>query len=245
MADAPVSNGEPLQPGGAERPGEVSGTISVVLADDQALMRMGFRMVLEAEEDIAVVGEASDGTSALAQAKALHPDVILMDVRMPGMNGIEATERIARECPGTRVLILTTFDLDEYAFAGLRAGASGFLLKDTRPTELAEAIRTVASGEAVVSPRITQRMLEMFADSLPSSEAPSQSSSDPRIDSLTPREKEILVLMSQGMSNAEIAAHLVVSATTVKTHVGNVLAKLDVRDRVQAVVVAYETGLMA
>ncbi len=244
MADAPVSNGEPLQPGGAERPGEVSGTISVVLADDQALMRMGFRMVLEAEEDIAVVGEASDGTSALAQAKALHPDVILMDVRMPGMNGIEATERIARECPSTRVLILTTFDLDEYAFAGLRAGASGFLLKDTRPTELAEAIRTVASGEAVVSPRITQRMLEMFASSLPNSGTPAQAS-DPRIDSLTPREKEILVLMSQGMSNAEIAEHLVVSATTVKTHVGNVLAKLDVRDRVQAVVVAYETGLMA
>ena len=244
MADAPVSNGEPLQPGGAERPGEVSGTISVVLADDQALMRMGFRMVLEAEEDIAVVGEASDGTSALAQAKALHPDVILMDVRMPGMNGIEATERIARECPSTRVLILTTFDLDEYAFAGLRAGASGFLLKDTRPAELAEAIRTVASGEAVVSPRITQRMLEMFASSLPNSGTPAQAS-DPRIDSLTPREKEILVLMSQGMSNAEIAEHLVVSATTVKTHVGNVLAKLDVRDRVQAVVVAYETGLMA
>ena len=244
MADAPVSSGEPLQPGGAERPGEVSGTISVVLADDQALMRMGFRMVLEAEEDIAVVGEASDGTSALAQAKALHPDVILMDVRMPGMNGIEATERIAQECPGTRVLILTTFDLDEYAFAGLRAGASGFLLKDTRPAELAEAIRTVASGEAVVSPRITQRMLEMFASSLPNSGTPAQAS-DPRIDSLTPREKEILVLMSQGMSNAEIAEHLVVSATTVKTHVGNVLAKLDVRDRVQAVVVAYETGLMA
>ena len=244
MADAPVSNSEPLQPGGAERPGEVSGTISVVLADDQALMRMGFRMVLEAEEDIAVVGEASDGTSALAQAKALHPDVILMDVRMPGMNGIEATERIAQECPSTRVLILTTFDLDEYAFAGLRAGASGFLLKDTRPAELAEAIRTVASGEAVVSPRITQRMLEMFATSLPNSGTPAQAS-DPRIDSLTPREKEILVLMSQGMSNAEIAEHLVVSATTVKTHVGNVLAKLDVRDRVQAVVVAYETGLMA
>lgn len=245
MADAPVSSGDPLQPDGSERPGEVRGPVSVVLADDQALMRMGFRMVLEAEEDITVVGEASDGTSALAQARALRPDVILMDVRMPGMNGIEATERIAQECPSTRVLILTTFDLDEYAFAGLRAGASGFLLKDTRPTELAEAIRTVASGEAVVSPRITQRMLEMFAGSLPSSEAPSQSSSDPRIDSLTPREKEILVLMSQGMSNAEIAAHLVVSATTVKTHVGNVLAKLDVRDRVQAVVVAYETGLMA
>ena len=244
MADAPVSKDQPLQPGGAERPGEVSGPISVVLADDQALMRMGFRMVLEAEEDINVVGEASDGTAALAQAKALHPDVILMDVRMPGMNGIEATELIARECPGTRVLILTTFDLDEYAFAGLRAGASGFLLKDTRPTELAEAIRTVASGEAVVSPRITQRMLEMFASSLPNSGHPVQAS-DPRIDSLTPREKEILVLMSQGMSNAEIADRLVVSATTVKTHVGNVLAKLDVRDRVQAVVVAYETGLMA
>ena len=232
MADAPVSNGEPVQPGGAERPGEVSGPISVVLADDQALMRMGFRMVLEAEDDINVVGEASDGTAALAQAKALHPD------------GIEATEFIARECPSTRVLILTTFDLDEYAFAGLRAGASGFLLKDTRPTELAEAIRTVASGEAVVSPRITQRMLEMFASSLPNSGHPVQAS-DPRIDSLTPREKEILVLMSQGMSNAEIADRLVVSATTVKTHVGNVLAKLDVRDRVQAVVVAYETGLMA
>ena len=244
MADAPVSKDQPLQPGGAERPGEVSGPISVVLADDQALMRMGFRMVLEAEEDINVVGEASDGTAALAQAKALHPDVILMDVRMPGMNGIEATELIARECPGTRVLILTTFDLDEYAFAGLRAGASGFLLKDTRPTELAEAIRTVASGEAVVSPRITQRMLEMFASSLPNSGKPAQPS-DPRIDSLTPREKEILVLISQGMSNAEIADRLVVSATTVKTHVGNVLAKLDVRDRVQAVVVAYETGLMA
>ena len=244
MADAPVSKDQPLQPGGAERPGEVSGPISVVLADDQALMRMGFRMVLEAEEDINVVGEASDGTAALAQAKALHPDVILMDVRMPGMNGIEATERIAQECPGTRVLILTTFDLDEYAFAGLRAGASGFLLKDTRPAELAEAIRTVASGEAVVSPRITQRMLEMFAASLPNSGKPAQPS-DPRIDSLTPREKEILVLISQGMSNAEIADRLVVSATTVKTHVGNVLAKLDVRDRVQAVVVAYETGLMA
>ena len=246
MADAPVSGGDPLQPGGSEEhPGEVSGPVSVVLADDQALMRMGFRMVLEAEDDIDVVGEASDGASALAQAKALHPDVILMDVRMPGMNGIEATELIAQECPGPRVLILTTFDLDEYAFAGLRAGASGFLLKDTRPTELADAIRTVASGEAVVSPRITQRMLEMFATSLPSSNASDQSVSDPRIDSLTPREKEILVLMSQGMSNAEIAAHLVVSATTVKTHVGNVLAKLDVRDRVQAVVVAYETGLMA
>ena len=217
--------------------------VRVILADDQSLMRMGFRMVLDAEDGIEVVGEASDGTAAVAQARALKPDVILMDVRMPGMDGIEATARITAGCPHTRVLILTTFDLDEYAFAGLRAGASGFLLKDTRPTELAEAIRTVASGEAVVSPRITRRMLEMFAGNLPNAlSAPD--SEDPRLASLTPREREILTLMAQGMSNQEIADDLVVSATTVKTHVGNVLAKLDVRDRVQAVVVAYETGLM-
>ena len=222
-----------------------------MIVDDQRATRMGLSLIINRADDLQVTAEAVHGQDALDQLAALLeerrplPDVVLMDVRMPGMNGIEATERIAQECPSTRVLILTTFDLDEYAFAGLRAVASGFLLKDTRPTELAEAIRTVASGEAVVSPRITQRMLEMFAGSLPSSEAPAQPSSDPRIDSLTPREKEILVLMSQGMSNAEIAAHLVVSATTVKTHVGNVLAKLDVRDRVQAVVVAYETGLMA
>ena len=218
--------------------------VRVILADDQSLMRMGFRMVLDAEDGIEVVGEASDGTAAVAQARALKPDVILMDVRMPGMDGIEATARITAGCPHTRVLILTTFDLDEYAFAGLRAGASGFLLKDTRPTELAEAIRTVASGEAVVSPRITRRMLEMFAGNLPNAlSAPD--SEDPRLASLTPREREILTLMAQGMSNQEIADDLVVSATTVKTHVGNVLAKLDVRARVQAVVVAYETGLMA
>ena len=162
---------------------------------------------------------------------------------MPGMNGIDATAAISDQCPSTKILILTTFDLDEYAFAGLRAGASGFLLKDTRPAELAEAIRTVASGEAVVSPRVTRRMLEMFASHLPDSSS-RQTDEDPRIASLTPREKEILVLMAQGMSNSEIAERLVVSATTVKTHVGNILAKLDVRDRVQAVVVAYETGLM-
>ncbi len=222
----------------------VTTPITVVLADDQALMRMGFRMVLDAEEGISVVGEASDGSSAVAQARALKPDVILMDVRMPGMNGIDATAAITQQCPDTKVLILTTFDLDEYAFAGLRAGAAGFLLKDTRPAELAEAIRTVAGGEAVVSPRVTRRMLEMFASHLPDS-AGEESREDPRISSLTPREREILVLMAQGLSNAEIAEGLVVSATTVKTHVGNVLAKLGVRDRVQAVVVAYETGLMA
>jgi response regulator len=217
--------------------------IRVLLADDQALIRMGFRMVLDAEADIEVVGEAADGAAAITQAKALNPDVVLMDIRMPGVNGIEATAEITRTLD-TKVLILTTFDLDEYAFGGLRAGASGFLLKDTRPAELIEAIRTVASGEAVVSPRITRRMLEMFAGQLPSG-ATASGQVDPRIASLTPRETEILRLVARGMSNAEIAAELVVSATTVKTHVGSVLAKLGVRDRVQAVVVAYETGLVS
>jgi response regulator len=220
-----------------------AGMIRVLLADDQALIRMGFRMVLDAEADIEVVGEAADGAAAITQAKALNPDVVLMDIRMPGVNGIEATAEITRTLD-TKVLILTTFDLDEYAFGGLRAGASGFLLKDTRPAELIEAIRTVASGEAVVSPRITRRMLEMFAGQLPSGTATS-GQVDPRIASLTPRETEILRLVARGMSNAEIAAELVVSATTVKTHVGSVLAKLGVRDRVQAVVVAYETGLVS
>ena len=220
-------------------------TLRLILVDDQEMYRLGFRMLLETQEGVEVVGEAEDGRAAVDLIERVEADIVLMDVRMPRMNGIEATRTIGQGgAGGPRVIVLTTFDLDEYAFAGLRAGASGFLLKDTRPTELAEAIRTVASGEAVVSPRVTQRMLEMFAPSLPNSGAPTQAS-DPRIDSLTPREKEILVLMSQGLSNAEIADHLVVSATTVKTHVGNVLAKLDVRDRVQAVVVAYETGLMA
>lgn len=220
-----------------------AGMIRVLLADDQALIRMGFRMVLDAEADIEVVGEAADGAAAITQAKALNPDVVLMDIRMPGVNGIEATAEITRTLD-TKVLILTTFDLDEYAFGGLRAGASGFLLKDTRPAELIEAIRTVASGEAVVSPRITRRMLEMFAGQLPSG-ATASGQVDPRIASLTPRKTEILCLVARGMSNAEIAAELVVSATTVKTHVGSVLAKLGVRDRVQAVVVAYETGLVS
>ena len=220
-----------------------AGMIRVLLADDQALIRMGFRMVLDAEADIEVVGEAADGAAAITQAKALNPDVVLMDIRMPGVNGIEATAEITRTLD-TKVLILTTFDLDEYAFGGLRAGASGFLLKDTRPAELIEAIRTVASGEAVVSPRITRRMLEMFAGQLPSG-ATASGQVDPRIASLTPRETEILRLVARGMSNAEIAAELVVSATTVKTYVGSVLAKLGVRDRVQAVVVAYETGLVS
>ncbi|AYD90383.1 DNA-binding response regulator [Actinomyces lilanjuaniae] len=245
MADAPVNDAAPADGGAGAGTPEEPAPVTVLLADDQSLMRMGFRMVLDAEPGIHVVGEASDGATAVAQARALGPDVILMDVRMPGMNGIEATETIVRELPGTRILILTTFDLDEYAFAGLRAGASGFLLKDTRPADLAAAIRTVASGEAVVSPRVTRRMLEMFASSLPEDRERASISQDPRITSLTPREKEILLLMARGMSNAEIADQLVVSATTVKTHVGNVLTKLDVRDRVQAVVLAYESGLMA
>ena len=220
--------------------------ITVLLVDDQALLRMGMRLVLEATDDLNVVGEAGDGNAALTQVAALDPDVVLMDVRMPGMNGIDATARITTEHPRTRVLILTTFDLDEYAFEGLRVGASGFLLKDAPPAELVRAIRTVASGDAVVSPRITRRMLDLFADRMPESSATAElrPAVDPRVESLTPREKEVLQAVAEGLSNLEIAERLVLSETTVKTHVGRVLAKLGVRDRVQAVVFAYETGLV-
>lgn len=218
---------------------------TVLLVDDQALLRLGFRLVLEAEQDFEVVGEAGDGRTAIDQVKALHPDVVLMDVRMPGMNGIEATERIAAEYAQTRVLILTTFDLDEYAFAALRAGASGFLLKDAKPAELAAAIRSLASGDAVVSPRVTRRMLEMFAGHLPTTDAPPDPTDlDPRLAELTTREREVFEAVAEGMSNAEIAGRMVVSEATVKTHVGRILAKLGVRDRVQAVVLAYETGMV-
>ncbi len=219
-------------------------TIRVLLVDDQALMRMGFAMVLDAEDDLEVVGEAGDGATALAQVRALRPDVVLMDVRMPGMNGIEATERLTAEHPEVRVLVLTTFDLDEYAFAALRAGASGFLLKDAEPAALVTAIRTVASGEAVVAPRVTRRMLELFAPHLPVHADAPTSGTDPRLAELTPREVEVLRVVARGLSNAEIAAELVLSEATVKTHVGRILAKLEVRDRVQAVIVAYETGLV-
>lgn len=221
--------------------------VRVLLVDDQALLRMGFAMVLDAEDDLEVVGEAGDGRAALTQVAALHPDVVLMDVRMPGMNGIEATERVVAEHPGTRVLILTTFDLDEYAFAALRAGASGFLLKDARPAELVAAIRAVASGDAVVSPRVTRRMLEMFAGRLPrpgESDDGAAHGPDPRLAALTPRELEVLRAVAEGLSNAEVAERFVLSEATVKTHVGRILAKLGVRDRVQAVVLAYETGLV-
>ncbi|GAA4627946.1 MULTISPECIES: response regulator [Cellulomonas] len=216
--------------------------IRVLLVDDQALLRMGFRLVLEAEDDLQVVGEAGDGRAALDQVAALAPDVVLMDVRMPGTNGIEATQRVVDAHPGTRVLILTTFDLDEYAFAALRAGASGFLLKDAHPSDLVAAIRSVASGDAVVSPRVTRRMLEMFSDRLPAG-APEPDGLDPRLRALTPRELEVLGHVAEGLSNAEIAQRLFLSEATVKTHVGAILAKCAVRDRVQAVVLAYETGL--
>jgi DNA-binding NarL/FixJ family response regulator len=223
-----------------------AGPIRVLLVDDQALLRMGFRLVLDAEDDVVVVGEAGDGESGVRQALALHPDVVLMDVRMPGVNGIEATQRLVAAAPGCRVLILTTFDLDEYAFAALRAGASGFLLKDARPAELVSAIRAVATGDAVVSPRVTRRMLEMFAGDLPAPGDPEPGTQglDPRLRTLTARELEILRAVAEGLSNAEIAARFVLSEATVKTHVGRVLAKLDVRDRVQAVVLAYESGLV-
>jgi DNA-binding NarL/FixJ family response regulator len=216
----------------------------VLLVDDQALLRLGFRLVLEAEDDLEVVGEAGDGAEGVRLATRLAPDVVLMDVRMPGVNGIEATERIVASGSGARVLILTTFDLDEYAFAALRAGASGFLLKDAHPAELIAAIRAVATGDAVVSPRVTRRMLEMFSGSLPSPGDPALGDVDPRIAQLTPREVEVLRVVAEGLSNAEIARRFVLSEATVKTHVGRILAKLGVRDRVQAVVLAYESGLV-
>lgn len=220
--------------------------ISVLLVDDQSLLRLGFRMVLEAEDDLEVVGEAGDGATAVRMARELAPDVVLMDVRMPGTNGIEATAQITAEVPQTKVIILTTFDLDEYAFAGLRAGASGFQLKDSEPGDLVGAIRTVHSGDAVVSPRITRRMLEMFADRLPQDEgaAAADAAGSGPVTGLTEREHEVLLSIAQGLSNSEIAARLYVSEATVKTHVGKVLAKLGLRDRVQAVVYAYETGLI-
>jgi DNA-binding NarL/FixJ family response regulator len=217
--------------------------IRVLLVDDQPLMRMGFRLVLDAQDGIEVVGEAGDGRAAVQQAAALRPDVVLMDVRMPRMNGIEATAELIRVDPSARVLILTTFDLDEYAFAALRAGASGFLLKDASPLELVDAIGTVARGDAVVAPRITRRMLELFADRLPvGGAAPAQ---DPRLAALTAREHEVLGAVAEGLSNAEIAARFFLSEATVKTHVAHVLDKLGVRDRVQAVVLAYQLGLTA
>jgi DNA-binding NarL/FixJ family response regulator len=218
-------------------------TTTVLLADDQPLLRRGFRMIIEAEGDLTVTGEAGDGEEAVTRARRNPPDVVLMDIRMPGTNGIEATRRIVAASPAVRVLVLTTFDLDEYAFGALRAGASGFLLKDVRPAELVTAIRTVASGDAVVSPRVTRRLLEEYAQVMP---VPAAQLAEryPQLSALTGREREVLEAVARGLSNAEIAAELCVSETTVKSHVGRILAKLGLRDRVQIVVLAYEAGLV-
>lgn len=211
--------------------------IRVLLADDQALVRAGFRMILSAEPDIEIAGEAADGAEAALLAEQARPDVVLMDIRMPGTDGIEATRRIVTDDSSPRVLILTTFDLDEYVYEGLRAGASGFLLKDAPEEQLAAAIRVVAAGGALFSPAVTRRLIEEFTTRLTHAPPPS-------LAELTSRELEVLRLVARGMSNAEIAAHLVVSEHTVKTHVARILMKLSLRDRTQAVVLAYETGLV-
>ena len=217
-------------------------SVRVLLVDDQALIRAGFRMILSAEEDIEVVGECADGTQAVDSVKRLKPDVVLMDIRMPEMDGIEATRRILQpngEAP-VRVLMLTTFDLDEYVYDALRAGASGFLLKDVPAEQLVDGIRLIAAGEALLAPSVTRRLIEEF------SKGPRvRQEKPPALDELTARELEVFTLIARGMSNHEIAQDLVVSDTTVKTHVARVLMKLGVRDRVQAVVLAYESGLVA
>jgi DNA-binding NarL/FixJ family response regulator len=218
-------------------------SISVLLADDQPLLRRGFRMILEAEGDLTVVAEAGDGEQAVQEAARHTPDVVLMDIRMPGTDGIEATGRITAADDRVRVLVLTTFDLDEYAFGAIRAGASGFLLKDVRPAELVAAVRTVAAGDAVISPRVTRRLLQEYARAVPLS-APQMKERYPQLAALTEREREVLISVARGLSNAEIAAALFVSEATVKSHVGRILAKLGLRDRVQVVVLAYEAGLI-
>jgi DNA-binding NarL/FixJ family response regulator len=219
--------------------------ISVLLVDDQPLLRVGFRMVLESQDDLTVVGEAGDGAEAVRLTAELEPDVVLMDVRMPEMDGIEATRRIAESGSRSRVVVLTTFDLDEYAFAALQAGASGFLLKDVPPGDLLTGIRAVASGDAVIAPSATRRLLDSFAHQLkwPVTATAAAGRGAPPAG-LTARELEVLEELARGRSNAEIAARLVLSEATVKTHVGHILSKLDLRDRVQVVVFAYETGLV-
>lgn len=215
---------------------------SVLLVDDQSLLRMGFRMILEAEDDLEVVGEAGDGETGVAMTLSTRPDVVLMDVRMPRLDGIAATEQIVQGGSDARVLILTTFDLDEYVFAGLRAGASGFLLKDAPPADLIAAIHTVASGEAVLAPKATRRLLDRFAATFPSGAEPPADTDV--LATLTDREREVFGLVAAGHSNREIATELHLSEGTVKIHVGRVLAKLGLRDRVQAVVLAYESGVV-
>jgi len=214
---------------------------SVLIVDDQPLQRFGFRMLLEATPDTEVVGEAGHGAEAVRRTAELRPDVVLMDIRMPGMDGIEATRQIVASGGRSRILVLTTFDLDEYAHAALRAGASGFLLKDAHPEELLAGIRAVARGDAVVAPALTRRLLDAYAHHLPASG--DEGRADPRWQALTEREREILVAIGQGRTNGEIAEALVLSESTVKTHVGRVLAKIGARDRIQAVIIAYDLGL--
>jgi DNA-binding NarL/FixJ family response regulator len=213
-------------------------TIRVVIADDQALMRGGFRMILDAADDIEVVAEAIDGADAVRVFERQHPDVVVMDVRMPTMDGIEATRRITKVDGDAKILILTTFDLDEYVYEALRAGASGFLLKDRPPEELVTAVRTVAGGDALLSPTVTRRLIAEFAA------RPDEPPPPDGLNELTDREREVLLLLAQGASNAEIASRLFVAETTVKTHVAHILRKLGIRDRAQAVVLAYESGLV-
>jgi DNA-binding NarL/FixJ family response regulator len=214
--------------------------IRVLIADDQALVRGGFRLILDSQPDIEVVGEAADGAEAVERALQLTPDVVLMDIRMPGVDGLEATRRLVRSAPSSvRVLILTTFDLDEYVYEAMLAGASGFLVKDVPPIELAHGVRTVAAGDALLAPTVVRRLLEEFVR-----RPPPGSGKPPQLDELTDRELEVLRLIARGRSNQEIAAELFVGETTVKTHVTHILQKLSVRDRVQAVVLAYESGLV-
>lgn len=213
----------------------------VLLADDQSLVRAGFRALLAAQPDIDVVGEAADGVEAVAQARTEHPDVVLMDVRMPVMDGLEATRRITAARPDTRVVVLTTFELDEYVFGALRAGASGFLLKDVDPADLLSAVRVVAAGEALLAPRLTRRLIEAFVAQDRAAPGPR---ADDEIAELTPREREVLTLVGRGLSNSEIADELILSPLTAKTHVARLFQKLDARDRAQLVVLAYETGLV-
>ncbi|MFE5947678.1 response regulator [Streptomyces sp. NPDC056480] len=220
---------------------------TVLIADDQPMQRFGFRMLLESQDDMTVVGEASNGTEAIRLVDRHHPDVVLMDIRMPGLDGIEATRRIVATGDRTRILIVTTFDLDEYAYDGLRAGASGFLVKDAQPEELLAGIRAVASGDAVVAPSLTRRLLDAYIHHLPAASSPTADPrpQDPRLAALTDREREILTVIGQGWTNTEIAERLHLAESTVKTHVGRILAKTGARDRVQAVILAYDTQLVA
>ena len=213
--------------------------IRILLVDDQALVRAGFRMILDAEPDMEVVGEAGDGREAIDQVRALHPDIVLMDIRMPDLDGLEATRRILESGDDApKILMLTTFDLDEYVYEALRAGASGFLLKDTPPEQLVSAIEVISQGEALLSPAVTRRVISEFVKGT----GPKPQAQFPRLQELTAREHEVLTLIARGLSNAEIAKTLFVSETTVKTHVARILMKLNLRDRVQAVVLAYESG---